>query len=147
MSDHPIDPVLERPTEQVTVRGETITVGPLELRQIGPFTREIRYIVPGVMRALGAADMTDGSFELAALDLLADSAEQVQHALAAAIDRDPEWIGRATADEVIVLAQAVYRVNRDFFGRKVAPLLKDLRASSAAAAETMAEDGPTQSTT
>lgn len=139
-----ISPVLERPTERVSLLGETLTIGPLELRQIGAFMREVRYIVPDVMRLLGASNADDGSFELALLDLVADHAEQVQHALAAAIDREAEWVGRATADEVIALATAVYRINHDFFVRKVAPILKQIQDKAAAAATQT--DGPTQST-
>lgn len=142
-----IDPILERPTAAVSYRGESLVVGPLELRQFGPFTREIRDMLPAVLRLVAASEGNEFDVLDAMLDLLAGHAEQAQHALAVAVDREPEFIGRGTADEVMALARAVYEVNRDFFGRAVAPMLRDLKPKAAAAEPAPSGDGPTSSTT
>lgn len=141
------DPVLDRPTAAVTYRGESIIAGPLELRQFGPFTREIRDILPSIMRLMAASEGDDFDMLTAMVDLLADHSEQMQHALAIAVDREPEFIGRGTADEVAALARAVFEVNRDFFAAKVAPLLPSPKPADSGSTEAAHGDGPTSSTT
>lgn len=138
------DPVLERPSRTVTYRGMKLTVGPLELRQFGPFSREIRYALPGVMRLIGASELSEFEFGAAALDFLSENAEQAQHALAIAVNQDADWIGGGTADEVIELARAVFEVNRDFFTNRIAPLLVGLRQKGESPTS---GDGLTPSTT
>lgn len=141
------DPILNRPTAAVKYHGESIIAGPLELRQFGPFTREIRDMLPDIMRLIAASEGTDFDMLTAMVDLLADHTEQMQHALAIAVDREPEFIGRGTADEVMALAQAVYEVNRDFFAAKVAPMLRSLKPADSGSTEAAHGDGPTSSTT
>lgn len=141
------DPVLDRPTAAVTYRGDSIIVGPLELRQFGAFMREIRDMLPDVMRLIAASEGTDFDMLAAMLDLLAYHAEQIQHALAIAVDREPEFIGRGTADEVTSLARAVFEVNRDFFAAKVAPLLPSPKPADSGSTDAAHGDGPTSSTT
>lgn len=144
------DPILDRPTAAVPYRGESLVVGPLELRQFGPFTREIRDILPSIMRLMAAIEGDDFDVLTAMVDMLAGHSEQMQHALAIAVDREPDFIGRGTAGEVMALGRAVFEVNRDFFVAKVAPMLRNLKqadSGSTEAAPSPSGDGPMSSTT
>jgi len=143
MADDSADAFMTPPTKSVTARGETIKIAPLQVRQIPPFAREIRFALPGFMRLFGASGVEDGSFELAFLDLIADHGEAMQHAVAIAADRDPEWVGAMDLDEFMILARAVVEVNSDFFRQKVTGSLQELRSQTAALSN---GDGPTQST-
>lgn len=116
-------------TVPVAVLGETLVVRPLEIRQIPPFTRLIRMAAPSLMRLYAAKGQSDGSFESAFLDLIADHGEAVVAACAVAIGRDAEWLEQGSIDELLSVIIAVAEVNQDFFAKRVAPMLSKLAAS------------------
>lgn len=115
--------VLDPPSVEVRVLGESITVRPLQIRQIPPFTRLVRLAAPALMRLYGSRGVADGEHEAAFLDLIADHGEAIIAACAVAIDRDAAWLENAMADELLGLCIAVAEVNQDFFAKRVAPML------------------------
>ena len=124
---------LERPSRAVPFNGQTITVCPLELRQTPPFTRLIRYAAPALMRVYGARDAQDGSFEDAFLELIADHGEEIIAAMATACDQDAALIERGTVEDMIPLILAIVEINGDFFAKRVAPMLAQMRGKVDAA--------------
>lgn len=147
--------VLDPPAVEVRFLGELVTVRPLQIRQIPPFTRLVRMAAPAILRLYGSRGATDGSHEAAFLDLIADHGETIIAACAVAVDRDAAWVETGNVDELLALLISIAEVNQDFFAKRVAPMLSKLQASPAVQA--MAEaadaptspngDGPTQSTT
>jgi hypothetical protein len=148
--------VLDPPAVEVRFLGEQVTVRPLQIRQIPPFTRLVRMAAPALMRLYAARGAKDGSYESAFLDLIADHGETIIAVCAVAVDRDAAWVDTGNVDELLALVIAIVEVNQDFFAKRVAPMLSKLQASPAAQA--MAEvveaahpsqsgDGPTPSTT
>jgi hypothetical protein len=146
--------ILDPPAVEVRFLGEQVTVRPLQIRQIPPFTRLVRMAAPSILRLYGSRGATDGSYEVAFLDLIADHGEAIIAACAVAVDRDAAWIEKGEVDELLALLIAIAEVNQDFFAKRVTPMLSRLQASPAAQA--MAEaaepqpspdgDGPTPST-
>ena len=140
--------VLETTSSTVTILGEKVEVRPLQIRQIPPFSRAIRFAAPSLARAYASAGLDDGNFEASVLEVIADHGELVIAACAVAIDRDAEWLAKANPDEFIRLVIEVVRVNNDFFRSRVAPLLAQaLTLAQGAAASTSDGAGSTQSTT
>ncbi len=97
-------------TVEVTVGGETLTIGPIRIRQVSRVARH----VGGLVRFF-AGDVID--FE----GLLTEGAEALMEALAAATDQPVDWIGELNLDEVVRLTRTVVEVNGDFFARTVLP--------------------------
>lgn len=140
--------VLEPPSSTASLRGEKVEVRPLEIRQIPPFARAIRFAAPSLARTYASAGLDDGSFEASVLDLIAEHGEMLIAACAIAIDREAEWLAKAPPDEFITLLKAIVQVNADFFASRVAPMLAQARAQAAAAAASASDGaGSTQSTT
>lgn len=147
--------ILDPPAVEVRFLGEQITVRPLQIRQIPPFTRLVRMAAPSIMRLYASRGATDGTHEAAFLDLIAEHGEAIIAACAVAADRDAAWVEKGYVDELMALLIAIAEVNQDFFAKRVAPMLSKLQASPATQALAEAAepqpspdgDGPTQSTT
>lgn len=97
-------------TVEVTVGGETLTIGPIKIRQVSRVARK----VGGLVRFFAGDTF---NFE----GLLTEGAEDLMEALAAATDQPVEWIGELNLDEVVRLTRTVVEVNADFFARTVLP--------------------------
>lgn len=115
--------VLEPSGSSVTVLGEVVEVRPMAIGQIPKVVRKGRDAI-SVLLALDA--IPDGN-DLGLIDLLLELSgthgDQVIEVVAIAADRDPAWLKKADPGEFLDLAVAVYRVNQDFFARRLAPLL------------------------
>lgn len=95
--------------ESVVVGGETIDVSPLKVGELPAFARAVRPV---------AAKLSpDPDW----LRLLSEDGESVILALAIACRRPPEWVSSLALDDAILLAEAVFGANADFFIRRVVP--------------------------
>jgi hypothetical protein len=72
------------------------------------------------------------------VDLIGTHGEELYEGVAICVDKDAAWIADGELDEFVALASKVFEVNRDFFARRLAPLLVAGRAESATPG-----DGPT----
>lgn len=97
-------------TVEVTVGGETLTIGPIRIRQVSRVARH----VSGIVQFFKNEEI---DFER----LLCEGAEDLIEALAVATDKPNDWIGELNLDEIVRLTRAVVEVNADFFARTVLP--------------------------
>lgn len=119
MSDQDIlEPAEQAPGTTVAFRGEQLVIRPLVMGRIPAFVRAIQPILDDL-----------GSGELDMLALLARHGEQAIAAAAVATGQPETWLADAEADEFLALAHAIYTVNRDFFGERVAPRLSAMLAA------------------
>lgn len=91
------------------VGGETLDVTPLKVGELPAFARAVRPI------ASKLSPNPDW------LRLLSEDGESVILALAIACRRPPDWVSALALDEAILLAEAVFGANADFFIRRVVP--------------------------
>lgn len=120
--------------------GTTITVRPLTVGQLPRFVKVIRPAF-GALVALAPASSSpeaDGGqgapqdAEAASpsvdlnelLGIYAEHGEALNEALSITTGEPRERIEALTLDDGLALLAALYRVNRDFFGQRVLPLLK-----------------------
>lgn len=99
--------------ESMILRGESLDITPLKVGELPAFARAVR--------SLAAKISTDPDW----LRLLSEDGEAVILALAIACRRTPDWVAILALDEAIVLAEAVFGANADFFIRRVLPVLTD----------------------
>lgn len=93
----------------ILVGGETLEVTPLKVGELPAFARAVRPI------ASKLSPNPDW------LRLLSEDGESVILALAIACRRPPDWVSALALDEAILLAEAVFGANADFFIRRVVP--------------------------
>lgn len=139
---------------EITAGGKTYKVRRLETRQIWPTLRAGLPIIEGLVGLLGIGEQSpaagsplgsgsaptgqslDPPKEPGALEklvgpevagfitLMAEHGERVTEIIAIGVDEKVSTIGKLEPQESYALLRALIEVNRDFFSRRVAPLLK-----------------------
>ncbi|WP_139381424.1 hypothetical protein [Pseudoxanthomonas indica] len=121
--------VIEPQARVVEFRGERLEIRPLTIGSVPGIVRKASGLIDALMQAPWLIDeqATDAQTLDGILGLIADHGEALWEAVALAIGRDPLWVSGSDAAEFMDLAMAVLEVNRDFFTRRIAPLLGGLR--------------------
>lgn len=113
---------------ELIINGEPLTIKPLKIGQMPAF---LRAITP-VMQQIGG----DG---IDWLTLFGERGDDLLTAVSIAVGKPRAWVDDLAADEAILLAAKVIKVNADFFTQTVMPRLDDLitQASTVAAGSTL----------
>ena len=114
--------VLDPASTAVDYVGERLEIKPLTIGQLPKLVRLARPLIDGLMDS-DFDKLTDGAEIGPLLDLLDQHSEGVFDAAALVTGRDREWIESGNPAEFVQLVRTVIEVNRDFFTRKLAPLL------------------------
>lgn len=120
---------LEPSGSSIPYRGEMLDVRPLEIGQVPQLVRKCRGAVNVVLAMDALPDGNDVGFIDLIMDLAGSHGEELYEGVAICVGKDPAWIAKGKLDEFAVLATAVFEVNRDFFVRRLAPLLGAGRGS------------------
>ncbi len=120
MSDD-LDTLDPAPTP-VDYRGERLEIKPLTIGQLPKLVRLARPLIDALMDS-DIDKLTDGAEIGPLLDLLDEHSERVFDAAAMITRRDRAWLEEGDPAEFVQLVKTVIEVNRDFFTRKLAPLL------------------------
>lgn len=115
--------VLEPTGSSVTYRGEQLDVSPLKIGQLPKLVRAARPVIDAVLALEDLPDENSGELVTLVMDLIEKHDDKVFAAAEICTGKDAEWLAGGDIDEFVVLAEAVFRVNRDFFVRRLAPLL------------------------
>ena len=117
--------------KEITVAGTTVRVKPYNWKTTFKMAKPLNTILKalydngGIMNAALAGNEEFLSvFSL--LDRIGDTDEistALSDLIGAAIDQDKAWLEGLMLDDMITLGKAVYEVNRDFFAKRIAPLL------------------------
>ena len=127
----------------VAYRGERLEITPLTVGQLPRLVRVARPVIDAVLDLESLPGDNDGALLTLVMDMVERHGEAAFEAVAVATGRDLAWIEGGDLAEFIALAKAVIEVNRDFFDRKLAPLLAG-RAAGAVDAKSNGA-GPTSS--
>jgi hypothetical protein len=114
--------VLEPEARAIEYQGERLEIRPLTIGMLPKFVRLARPIIDALVDA-DLAQLQDGDELDVLLDLVVDHGEASLAAAALVTGKPQAWIESGDLAEFIALATAVFEVNRDFFTRKLAPLL------------------------
>ncbi|MGH8075624.1 MAG: DUF6631 family protein [Lysobacter sp.] len=117
--------VLEPSGSSVTYLGTALEIKPLTVGQLPRMVRVARPVIDSVLALESLPDEDTGALVDFVLDMVDRHGEAMFEAAAIATGRDREWIERGDIGEFIDLAKVVFEVNRDFFVRKLGPLLAD----------------------
>lgn len=133
--------VLDPAPVVVNAGGERLEIRPLTVGALPALVRTARPVIDAVLELteLPGEDDAGGLIELL-MDLIENHGAQVFEAAALCTGRDVAWVQSLDLGEFTELATTVFEVNRDFFVRRLAPLLA-ARAAKAAPSG----DGPTAS--
>ena len=123
---------IEPSTRTVTFNGERLELQPLKVGAIPKIVRLARPVINRVLDLEALPDQDDGKMVDLALDLIDAHGADLFKAVGIAIKREPDWVEDGDINEFIELCRALYEVNRDFFGRHLAPLLAKGRQASGA---------------
>lgn len=114
--------VLEAPASVVVYQGESLQLQPLTIGQLPKFVRIARPVINALLET-DLDKLADGADVDVLLDLIDQHGDKVFEAAALVTGKPRDWLEAGDIAEFITLAQAVVTVNRDFFTRKLAPLL------------------------
>lgn len=139
--------VLEPTGVAVEFRGESVEITPLTVGHLPRLVRMARPVIDALMAldpealdkvaAVGADSDAD---QLGVVfDLVGEHGDAVIDAAAFCSGRNRDWVAGGDLAEFIALVRAVIGVNRDFFTRKLGPLLASQAKARAIGA------GPTRS--
>ena len=102
--------------KKLNIRGLVIDIGPLTVRQI-----------PVMLKAFsafsGKAASDSGVQKDDWLALFSEHTDKIVDAIALATGQNQDWVYALYPDEVILLAEAIWEVNQDFFVNRVLPVL------------------------
>ena len=129
--------VLEAAPSVVVYQGEQLHLQPLTIGQLPKFVRIARPVIDALLNA-DLDKLAEGADVDLLLDLIDQHGDKVFEAAALVTGRPRDWLEAGDIAEFIALAQAIVAVNRDFFTRKLAPLL-------AGRAKPSSGNGPTPS--
>lgn len=127
--------------ETVTVGGETIVVRPYSWADTLLLAKPLSVVLGSIGKHLAAfRQITDGEGDpyamiqraLVSLDDMEEVVPAVFKLLMAATKKPQPFVESLMPDEVVSLILAVVRLNRDFFARKLRPLLPTAPASAPA---------------
>jgi len=111
------------------IAGEWLDIGPLVVREIPPFSRALRPLLPRLNAVLAGGE---GVTAEVLFDLLAEG-EHLVEAVAIAVRKPATWVGGLAADDFLALVLKVLEVNADFFAQRLAPALAGRLALTTAA--------------
>lgn len=113
----------------VGYRGETIEVTPLTIGMLPKLVRTARPVIDKVLELESLPDDDSGELVTLVLDLVEHHGDQVFEAASICTGKPVDWLQDAGIDEFVVLVKTVFEVNRDFFTRRLVPLLGGLPGS------------------
>jgi hypothetical protein len=115
--------VLEPAGSSVQYHGERLDIRPLVIGQLPRLVRAARPVIDAVLALEELPDENSGEMVTLLLDLIEKHDRQVFEAAAICTGKTAEWMEGGQLDEFVILCKTVFEVNRDFFARKLAPLL------------------------
>ena len=134
--------VLDPAGSSISFRGEVIEIRPITVGAVPKLVRTARPVIDRLLELESMPDDDDTAALVGLLlDLLEHHGERVFAAAAICTGKEQGWLEGGDIDEFVGLALKVIEVNRDFFARRLAPLLAGLGGSMAA----MTGAGPTPS--
>ena len=114
--------ILEPQAKAVEYRGERLEIQPLTIGMLPKFVRLARPVIDALLEADLAQSPAGAEVDLL-LEVIGDHGEAVIAAAALVTAKPQAWIEAGDPAEFVELATAIFEVNRDFFIRKLAPLL------------------------
>lgn len=129
--------VLEATPSVVEYQGQRLELQPLTIGQLPKFVRIARPVINALLDT-DLDKLAEGADVDLLLDLIDQHGDKVFDAAAMVTGKPRDWLEAGDIAEFIALAQAIVAVNRDFFTRKLAPLL-------AGRAKPSSGNGPTAS--
>lgn len=119
--------VLESGAVEVLYRGDRLHVRPITIGAVPRLVREARPVINALLDATWLTDEggdgADGAFLEGALSLVEQHADGVCKAVSICINREADWVQGGNVAEFFDLVSTVLEVNRDFFTRRIVPLL------------------------
>lgn len=125
----------------VQYRGERLEIQPLVVGAVPKIVRLARPVIDEVLKLEAIPDEQSGDMVDLAMNLVDQHSDALFAAVALAIGKPREWVEGGDIGEFTDLCIALVKVNRDFFVRRLGPLLAErARARQGSGA------GPTPST-
>lgn len=130
--------VLEPSAVEVLYRGDRLQVRPITIGSVPRLVSEARPVINALLDAtwLTGDGGGDGAFLEGALNLVEQHTDAACKAVAICINREADWVQGGDVAEFFDLASTVLEVNRDFFTRRIVPLLGGRLAIARGAGQT-----------
>ena len=125
--------VLDPSTTQVVVGGETLELRPLTVGAVPKILRLARPVIDAVLDLDSLPEEDSDAMVELAMNMVEQHGEALFEAVGIAIAKDKAWVEAAGIGEFIDLVVKLVKVNKDFFSRRLAPLLADRARARAGA--------------
>lgn len=130
-SETPVAAILTPPESTIEVGGHSLDVSPIRLSELGAFSAAARPVFD-LLRGMG-----DGESDAFLFDLLMHHTDEIAALVAVGARVEPDTVRGLSLDDAYTLAEAVVASNRDFFIRRVMPLLAQLARQASPGTGTM----------
>ena len=122
------------PNREITLNGEVVEIKPFAFGKIPKVIKQASHLIQVVMSLPEGLITEDGDINLedpATTIVLASMLEHgggaIFEILALAANKPMSWVEELQPDEGILLLVKVWEVNKDFFTRRLGPLLQQLK--------------------
>lgn len=105
---------------QVSLKGETFQIKPFTLGQLPVVMSLMKSAAGPTQKALLGLNPGDGAI---LMSILAEVGTELNTLIAKVLKKDLQWVEEIEMDEAVQLIIALIDVNKDFFSKKVTPLI------------------------
>jgi hypothetical protein len=105
----------------VTLHGEVFNIRPFKLGHITLVLKTVQQIIDPIKKAQITGNVNDPMVIMA---ILAETGDDLINLLSKILDRPVEFVNDLEQDESVKLISALIEVNKDFFSKRVQPILK-----------------------
>jgi hypothetical protein len=122
------------PDEDLILNGEEIAVRPFPFGKIPKVVTQASMLIqmvlslpPDLITDEGNIDIENPATAIILASMLEQGGEQIFSILALAVGKPKEWVESLPPDEGLLLLIKVWEVNKDFFMKRLGPLLRKLK--------------------
>lgn len=117
------------PARELTVNSETLTIAPFFFGQLPKAVKLMRPLAEALQSTNVVSVDAEGGVSLASdwplkiPAIVADGGDALLDLLAFVVKKPRDWFDTLGVDDGVTLTRAAFEVNRDFFVKKIVPLL------------------------
>lgn len=108
----------------VNLKNEVINIKPFKLGQLPAVMKVMQKVANPIQQSMLTNVSQDANF---LLSLIADFGDELIKLIALIIKKPIEFVEDLDQDETVILLKSIIEVNKDFFSKRVTPLIQQMK--------------------